>query len=237
MSLVRIIKVSLILLTLFFSHIHAVVSELAKVPKTDKSKVFGLHQKNNFSVNHKVLYHGSLAQNLKILKPQKSTHGESWVYATYDPAIAASFIATASDFDFTIIINEKGICSFVERYENAFDLYRGVEGSIYQLPAKKFLAYQTTWDAEFVSPEEAPVLKEQIIPDVYEFLKQLEAEGKIHLYYYPDRPSCIPADDSDIVEKAVLWSKENAPNNTKEKFLTLHNHLKDQFEKEFESFK
>lgn len=239
MSIVRILKVSLIFVTLFASHIFATVCELAKVPKTDKIEVdlkdCYSSQAVTFSVKHKVLYHGSLTRNLKILKPQKSTHGESWVYATYDPAIAASFIATASDFDFTIIIDEVGICSIIERYENAFDLYRGVKGSIYQLPANKFLASQTTWSAEFVSPEETPVLKEQIIPDVYEFLKQLEAKGKIHLYYYPNRPPCIPADDSDIVRKAALWSKEDGSSKTAEAFLKLHPHLKDQYQVAFES--
>lgn len=179
-------------------------------------------------VQSEYVYHGSLVKNLTILKPQKSTHGKDWVYGVSDPAIAASFIVKASDFDFAFAVDDDGVFSVTERYKGAFNLYKGESGSLYKLSSDGFLQGQTSWDVEAVSTEDASVLEEIVIADAYKFLKELESLGCIHLYYYPNRPSFIPADDSDLVSKAVLWTKESAT--VREQFLQLHPHLKEQFE-------
>lgn len=175
------------------------------------------------------VYHGSLAQNLKILKPHQSTHGKNWVYATPDLAIAASFLIGAGDFVFGIGLDDNKVFSITERYKGAFDLCKGLRGSIYKLSSDGFLSNQTDWDLEVVNPKEVLILDELPIIDAYEFLKQLEAEGRVKLYYYPDRPSWIPVDDSDIIRKAVLWTRGNFPT-AGEELLQLHPNLKDRFE-------
>jgi hypothetical protein len=34
-------------------------------------------------------------------------------------------------------------------------------------------------------------------------IKKLETTGEINLFYYPDRPPHIPADDADLIQKSV----------------------------------
>lgn len=173
------------------------------------------------------VYHGSRVQNLKGIKPNLSTHGASYVYAASDLGIAASFIVAADDFDFAWTIDENGIFSIVERYPGAFELYKGLSGSIYTLSPKGFLHHQTSWDAELVSTEEAEVIEETQIEDVLAFLKLLDSEGKLKLYYYPDRPKSIPENDEDLIEKALDWMQMDP--SIEKRFLKLHPDLESSF--------
>ncbi len=163
-------------------------------------------------IQSKFVYHASLTQNLKILKPYQACHGKKWVYAAPNLAVATSFLTSASDFDFGIGIDDNGVFSITERYKGAFDLYKGMSGSIYKLSSDGFLSNQTTWDLEVVNPNEVQILEEKPIIDAFDFLKQLEAAGRLKLYYFPNRPSCFPLDDSDIIIKAVLWTRGSFPN-------------------------
>jgi hypothetical protein len=181
------------------------------------------------TVQSEYVYQGSSLQNLKSLKPLPSTQGKNWVIAMPDMAIAAGFIVNAGDFNFCWSIDDDGIFSITERYKGAFDLCKRATGSIYKLSSNGFVFHQTGWDPEVVNAQEVFVLEEFPISDIYEVLKQLEADGRLKLYYYPTRPSGIPVDDSDIIRKAVLWTRGNFPSAGKE-FLQLHPHLKDRFE-------
>ncbi len=56
-----------------------------------------------------------------------------------------------------------------------------------------------------------PVLSELRVPDVERHLLHLNEQGKLHMYFYPDRPYFIPEDDEDLIWRAVLWSPEAGP--------------------------
>lgn len=38
------------------------------------------------------------------------------------------------------------------------------------------------------------------------FLLDLEVQGKLKIYRFPDKPAWAPKDKSDIIEKAVQWT-------------------------------
>ena len=166
------------------------------------------------------VYHGSKDQTLKILKSSTSTHGKKWVYATPDLAVAASFLVRAGDFHFGIGLDDNSVFSITERYKDSFALFKGAKGSIYKLSSDGFLINQTGWNLEVVNPDNVVVLEELPVIDAFDLLQKLESEGRLKLYYYPERPSWIPANDKDLVVKAVLWNEEK-------QLLKLHPHLKE----------
>ncbi len=75
------------------------------------------------------VYHASKLQGLKVIKPNKSTHNKSWVYAFRKPEFCITMIGNHNDF-----INQVGIWNGVpyiaERFagalEYAFDGMRAV---------------------------------------------------------------------------------------------------------------
>jgi hypothetical protein len=191
--------------------------------------ISGLRCEHSDTVLAEYVYHGSSIHNLKQLKPSTSTHGVSWVYATPLLPVAASFMVEASDFDLAFTLDDKGKFCIVERYKKAFDLYKDHSGSIYTLSSTGFISHQTSWELEVINPKEVAVIEELRVDDIIEFLKRLEQEGQVKLYYYPDRPSQIPTNDSDLIEKALLWTKANTPG-VEGQFFRLHPHLKDRYE-------
>lgn len=175
------------------------------------------------------VYHASPIQGLKELIPKASTHGKSWVYATTNLAVAAAYLGKWSDFDLA-----QGSCSkedkihLVERYQGAFKEIFGLgkikSGSIYKLNSSGFLKNQTSFEMEVVNPSKVKVVEEMMISLPLDFLKELEKKGELDLYYYPNRPMCVPKDDSDLVEKTLRWIKEGKVK-TKETLLKKHPHL------------
>jgi len=160
----------------------------------------------------KVLYHASPVQGLKVLRPRKSTHGKSWVYACEDK-VTVSFFISRMGGDFTCSMgtskSRKYIC---ERFRDALDYrYGSKKGSIYEVNGSPFEGGKTSWIPEFVSPVPVPVLSERRFSDALQHLFDLEKEGLVDIYRFPDRPSCVPADDEDLVKRAREWSKSIGP--------------------------
>ena len=56
---------------------------------------------------------------------------------------------------------------------------------------------------EYVSTKSVKVLKEVTIPNVWDYFKELEKNGKFKIYRYPSRPKKYPVDDSDLIECAI----------------------------------
>lgn len=158
-------------------------------------------------MNGKV-YHCSLKSGLKKLTPKPSTHKTPWVYATKDIAISAMFLGDNGDFICqTGIYN--GIPQIYERFKGAFDYaYNNKKGSIYVLDGKNFKEGMTTWSAEVVSEFEEQVLEEIAVENVEQFLLKLQKEGKLKIYFYPEVPPYAPKDKSDVIERAVKWTKD-----------------------------
>ena len=149
------------------------------------------------------LYHASRLQGLTEIAPHFGTHGQNWVYATDDIAVAAMFLGRLGG-DFTCasgIHNEKPyLC---ERFTGAFERrYGKASGSLYLLPSNGFLTGQTSYSKDFVSSEAVVPLQEIVVNNARDYLLTLAGDGKIVVKFYPER-YCIPDDDSDLVEKAA----------------------------------
>ena len=149
------------------------------------------------------LYHASPLQGLTQIVPHVGTHGQSWVYAADNIAVAAVFLGKLGG-DFTCA---SGVCDgrpyLCERFAGAFERrYGTASGSLYVLPGDSFLAGQTSYSKDFVSAEAVKPLEEARVDNAADYLLKLAAEGKIVVKFYPER-YCIADDDSDLVRKAV----------------------------------
>lgn len=158
----------------------------------------------------KEAYHSSRAQGLKKIIPQKSTHGESWVYATRDIVMAAAFLGTLGG-DFTCAVGrdtETGKPFICERFAGAFDLrYDNVQGAIYVLPGARFVAGKTQWNEEVVCSEAVTPIREIQVDNAKEYLLQLAGEGRLVIKFYSEKVAGIPEDDEDLVYRATIWHR------------------------------
>ncbi len=152
------------------------------------------------------VYHSSEFGGLTEIKPKKSTHGVDYVYASKYKTISAIFLARWNDFLLTLLTdlrdNELNI-KLVERYPNAFEeIFKEKSGYIYCLDSTNFVQ-NTDWEFEVVSSKQEVVHDQVFVNDAFRLIKDLEEQGEIELFYYPNRPSSIPLDDSDMIKKAI----------------------------------
>lgn len=178
------------------------------------------------------VYHGSTHQGLKIIKKNKSTHGKPLVYGTLSKAISTIFINDkGSDLYYYLSGDgtENNPLILVERKENMFKDIFNVSGSLYTLNGKNFASGKTGWSAEVVSEFDENVIYEERIDNVLEKLKELNKKGKLKLYLYPNRPSFIPLDNSDLIPKVIRWKKRKI---NIEPFFKIYPELKEQYLKQ-----
>lgn len=177
----------------------------------------------------KYVYHGSTYQGLKQIKRNKSTHGKLWVYATLSKAISTIFISNkGSDLYYYLSGDgsENNPVILVERKENMFKDIFNVSGSLYTLNGKNFISGKTGWSAELVSEFDENVINEEYINNVLEKLKELNEKRELKLYIYPNRPSFIPNDNSDLIPKVIKWQKRGINIET---FFILYPELKEKY--------
>jgi len=156
----------------------------------------------------KYVYHSSSIQGLTEISPNTSTHKHAWVYALESKELSALFLANWSDFQlaFGSINGQWYVC---ERISQALEkIYKNKKGSIYKLKADNFKRNQTSWKAELVSELSEKVIEETKIADALKFILNLTKQKKLKIYYYPDLPANFPKDKSDLINKAVQWTKE-----------------------------
>ncbi len=178
------------------------------------------------------VYHGSIYKGLKKIKRNKSTHGCSWVYASLSKAISTIFIsAKGNDLYYYLGSDEteNNQVILVERKENMFKNIFNVSGSLYTLSGKNFISGKTGWSAEVVSEFDEDVICEEYIDNVLDKLKELNDKGELKLYLYPNRPSFIPKDNSDLIPKVIKWQKKGV---NIEQFFKLYPELKEQYLKQ-----
>lgn len=176
----------------------------------------------------KYVYHGSSISNLKIIKPNESTHMKKWVYACASKAISIIFLSPLGN-DLYYSLSGDGInypVELVERKKGMFKKIFDCSGYIYKLDATNFKSGQTSWTAELVSDKEEKVVETIYIENVYKELIKLNEEGLIKIYLYPERPNRIPNDNSDLIYKVIKWQKNVFDIN---KFYKLYPELKDKF--------
>lgn len=117
---------------------------------------------------HPVLYHGSVGE-FSVLSPSQSDviDGESAVFATDQRWLALAFIPKYTDDDISLgFVN--GVPYLKEMRDGAFNLLT-IAGFIYTVSAERFrsdprLGLQ---QHEFICDVPVPVMKSEIVPNVY----------------------------------------------------------------------
>lgn len=157
-------------------------------------------------IDQKYVYHASKISGLKVLEPKPSTHKIPWVYATKDIPSAAMYLG--ENFDFICQTGfSKGKPYIWERFKGAFDLgYKNKKGSIYFLKPDTFKEGMTSFTPEIVSEVPVKIEKEIPINDVQEFLLNLEKEGKLRIFMFPETPDGKPRDKEDIIDRGINWT-------------------------------
>ena len=176
------------------------------------------------------LYHGSSKRGLTRIEPHQSTHG-NYVYATPYKELAIIFSARCGD-DFTYALfrhSKNEPWQMVERIPEAFNTMFNNSSSIYTLDDATFKDIHTGF-SEVVSQVGVNVEGEEYLENVYDSIKKLADEGKIKLYFYPDKPYGIPEDSSDLIDKQIKQCERSKRPVTKEAFsrlVLLHPYLID----------
>ena len=157
-----------------------------------------------------VVYHGSKEHGIKRLEPKKSTHG-TYVYATPEKVLALNFSGRCGD-DLTYDIghfdtDENGPWELVENIPGAFEKMFSNSSSIYSFSDETFKNINTGFN-EVVSEVGVNVINEEYCENVYEGLLNAEREGLVRIYRYPNKPSSLKQDGSDVLDKWRFYKNQ-----------------------------
>lgn len=170
------------------------------------------------------LYHGSSTRGLTRLEPHKSTHG-NYLYATKYKELAIIFSSRCGD-DCTYALyrnNNLEPWTLVERIPEAFNTMFSNNASIYTLDDSTFKDINTGF-SELVSNVGVNTISEEYIENVYDKIKELQKNGLIKLYTYPNKPKEIPNDNSDLIDKEIRQNK-SITKESFERLILLHPNL------------
>lgn len=155
-----------------------------------------------------IVYHGSPCGDLKELTRKVSTHQKACVYATKNAVIALLFMGKGmGDLDTVISYSSNGEVTLVERRPGVLEKLYLKSGYLYELDGANFEHYDYLWEPEVISFSDEPVLRCTKIDNILQQLLLMQEQGKLNIFRYPDRPSFIPLDNSDLIEKYVGFSK------------------------------
>lgn len=153
-----------------------------------------------------MVYHISETPGITVLVPKMSTHKKAYVYAIEDLATGLLFGARKDDFDFIISTDDDGRPHVYECYPDGFRKnYEGKCCSVYELPEEGFLRGMTSWSPELVSEREVRVLRETIVPDLYQRLLEEEKEGNLVVHRYQDTPEYRKRISGHIVDRLIRF--------------------------------
>ena len=157
----------------------------------------------------KIVYHGSDQGNLETINAHTSTHQKECIYATPDQTVAYLFMGKGKgDLD-TMIATINGELTLVERRPGILNKFYNKDGYLYELDGSNFAHYDYLWIKEVISFElSIKPLRKIYIPNILEELNKREKEGKIKIYRYPDRPKNVPLDNSDLIEKYIMFEQQ-----------------------------
>ena len=165
------------------------------------------------------LYHVSHIENLKILEPRVSTHGEAYVYATPYLVLALLFGSAKSLGDFDGVYGGKEIPYFYEAYHGA--LKRRFEGEscyIYEVDPTDFEENKTTFSSELVSKKTVKILNCTKIDDLYNHLLKLSKENKFNYRHYEETPNYIKMINNHIKDRLIRFKTLENKNSYSYKF-------------------
>lgn len=132
-----------------------------------------------------MLYHVSPTAGLTTLTPRVSTHGKAYVYAIENIVTGLLFGAKHDDFDFNISTDSHDRPIVCECYPDALrTVFQGQSCSVYRVDDAGFERDRTGWEPDLVCEREVPVLEEIAVPDLYETLLELEAQGRLIVRRY-----------------------------------------------------
>lgn len=152
-----------------------------------------------------MLYHVSKTPNLKILKPQVSTHKKAYVYAVENIVTGLLFGAPHDDFDF-IINEENGAPVITECYPDAFALiFKDKTCSVYEVDDEGFMRGMTSWSPELVSKNEVNVIREIKVKDIYARLIDEEALGNLIVRRYENTADYKGIISEHIVDRLIRF--------------------------------
>lgn len=137
-----------------------------------------------------IIYHGSSEHNLKKIEPRKSTHGQ-YVYATREKVLAIHFSKRCGDdltYDIGHFSSKEGPWELVENIPMALEKMYDNNSSIYSIDDKTFKDIHTGF-CEVVSEESVDVINEEYYENLYDEMLNLEKEGLIKIYRYPNKPN------------------------------------------------
>ena len=136
------------------------------------------------------------------------------------------------DATYNLGSNKDGKLDLVERLPHTFEKMFSNKFSLYTLDGKSFKDINIGFN-EVVSEEEVPVIKEETYPSLMDAINELVNNNLINIYYYPDRPSYIPDDDSDLIDKIrnIYIKKMHKQYTDREiaRWIFLHPNLEDEF--------
>ena len=152
-----------------------------------------------------LLYHGSLNQKLKYLKPGNGGYKKDFVYAVSCKAFAAIFINRKGG---SLVASwgrlKNGLPYFCERKKGIFKSnYNNQKGSIYVVDKKYFKQNKKLWEEEWVSEQKVPIIEEIKIKNLKKYLLELESKGKIKIILFKDRKKFFPNIDKELIEDAI----------------------------------
>lgn len=158
------------------------------------------------------LYRGTKIAGIKEMEPRLVNHDKPYVYATTDKIECILYSVKGGNLNYTNIYgyDDDGKHCLIERKANVLEDIFNNEGRYYILDDTTFYKHSAlgVGDNEYVSEVPVKVKEEITIPNVWEYFKDLEKEGKLKIYRYPNRPKKYPKDDSDLIECAELTYAE-----------------------------
>lgn len=158
---------------------------------------------------NKIVYHGSSIGDIKELVANYSTHQKKCIYATDNIGVAMLFTARGNkDLD-TVKLYDNEIPIIVERRPGIFNELYNRPGYIYELDGSTFNHHDYLWEPEVISFEESikplnVIYYENIMDAMYEE----EKNNRMIIYKYPNRPTNIPLDNSDLIDEYISFEKQ-----------------------------
>lgn len=181
-------------------------------------------------------FHGSKVSGIKELKPNLSSHDDSYVYLTTNRSVALIYTVNAierfyeinnldkpSEFQpwYSYGFDKDKNLVIEEYYENAFvDTYKGKSGYIYTCKEPKEYNNPTNIFCAITTKENVEVLHEEYIEDVYEELNRLIEIKEIKLIGYHQRTQkSLEYIDKMILEDIKKYDLINNPDSNYSVFL------------------
>lgn len=123
-------------------------------------------------------YHGSPVMGLKVLKPGKPVFSEKPEMVYLTTLLPMALLYGVQNYEYTYGFTREGQIYLDEYFPNALEvLYRGKRASVYVCDPVQ--VEQGRIPNEVVSAAQVPVIREMVIPDLYEALLEQEKLGTL----------------------------------------------------------